>query len=343
VFTKIKDYQIEAKNLYNMDEKGMMIGKIKAHKRIFTSASVKNGKILGACEDGNRDWITLLSTICADGSWHRPLLIYPAQSHDVHDSWVHVVNWETDDVSFTASDTGWTNNKIGIEWLKHFIEITKAKMTKTTDYRMLVLDGHGSHLTTKFFELCHKNRIILAVFPPYSTYRLQPLDIGMFRLFAIAYSDRLIQWMADRLGINQYTKRHFFEVFWPAHLQSFTSSNILSAWSKSGIWPMDASKITKIFKPPQDRPSTATSDLSTMSIHAYRRVKAELRTAMSGMDNGLSILIGDWLEKYQTALSIAEHERDCYARAALTEIDRRKRSKPLALNTFKKEHGNIIV
>jgi hypothetical protein len=55
------------------------------------------------------------------------------------------------------------------------------------------------------------------------------------------------------------------------------------------------------------------------------------------------VLVGELLEKYQFALTIAEHERDCYARAAITKIDRRQRGKAVASAVFKKEHGNIMV
>jgi hypothetical protein len=33
----------------------------------------------------------------------------------------------------------------------------------------------GSHVTTDFIGFCDTNRILLAIFPPHSTHRLQPL------------------------------------------------------------------------------------------------------------------------------------------------------------------------
>jgi hypothetical protein len=47
-------------------------------------------------------------------------------------------------------------------------------------YRLLILDGHRSHLTTQFTKFCDKNHIIPLYMPPYSSYLLQPLDIGCF-------------------------------------------------------------------------------------------------------------------------------------------------------------------
>lgn len=322
-----------------------MIGKIKQHMRIFTKRSIESGRILGVCEDGNRDWITMMATICADGTWLRPLLIYCSEASAVQDTWVHAVDPAVHNVAFTASPSGWTNDELGLRWLTYFEEISRDRMSKPSDYRLLILDGHGSHMTMKFFEKCHQNRIVLAVFPPHSTHRLQPLDIGMFRPFAMAYSRLLDTWRNDRLGMCKFTKREFFTVFWPAYLQSFTKENILSAWAKSGIHPQDASRVVKVIDPSTNdsRPATAHSGSSTVSVHAYFEVKKQLRVVLRGIDDHTASLVGEFLEKYQVALSIAEHERDCLKRALNTEQNKQQRSKPLATAAFIEEHGNVMV
>jgi hypothetical protein len=57
--------------------------------------------------------------------------------------------------------------------------------------RVLIVDGHSSHLNMRFIEECDRNRIILAILPPYSTHRLQPLDVGIFAPLAQRYSEAL--------------------------------------------------------------------------------------------------------------------------------------------------------
>jgi hypothetical protein len=52
-----------------------------------------------------------------------------------------------------------------------------TKKKARSSYRLLILDGHGSHVTMDFIEYCDKNRILLAVFPPHSTHSLQLLDV----------------------------------------------------------------------------------------------------------------------------------------------------------------------
>lgn len=241
MFEAIDKHDIKPHNIYNMDEKGMMIGKIKQHRRVFTKASLESKRILGVCEDGSREWITLMATICADGTQGKPLLIYPSEASAVQDTWLAGVDPTQQDVSFTATASGWTNDELGLRWLGEFEQWSREKLEKPSkDYRLLILDGHGSHVTLKFFEICYQKRIVLAVLPPHATHRLQPLDIGMFRPFAMRYSLLLDQWRNDRLGLSKFSKREFFQVFWPSYIQSFTTKNILSAWEKAGIFPRDS-------------------------------------------------------------------------------------------------------
>jgi hypothetical protein len=79
-------YNIQPHNCYNMDEKGFLISHLRKVKMMFPKALIKKQKLLGARQDGSREWTTLLATICADGS-SLPLaplaLIYKAISSNL--------------------------------------------------------------------------------------------------------------------------------------------------------------------------------------------------------------------------------------------------------------------
>ena len=53
--------------------------------------------------------------------------------------------------------------------------------------RLLIVDGHSSHVNMKFIDLCDSLNIILLILPPHSTHRLQPLNIGLFKPLATFY------------------------------------------------------------------------------------------------------------------------------------------------------------
>src|SRR5436190_5446466 len=80
---------------------------------------------------------------------------------------------------FAASAKGWTNNDRGFEWLtKVFNPHTREKAQGRT--RLLICDGHDSHISAKFVAHCIENNICLFLLLPYSSHLLQPLDVGVF-------------------------------------------------------------------------------------------------------------------------------------------------------------------
>jgi len=65
---KIEKYEIEVHNMYNMDKKGFLISVLNKGKRIYTKSEAVRGKLLGASQDGNREWITIIASVYADGT-----------------------------------------------------------------------------------------------------------------------------------------------------------------------------------------------------------------------------------------------------------------------------------
>ncbi|HEV7738417.1 MAG TPA: hypothetical protein VGO47_13725 [Chlamydiales bacterium] len=131
------------------------------------------------------------------------------------------------------------------------------------DWRLLIVDSHGSHLNMQFLEYCITHRILVAFYPPHSTHRLQPLDVGLFSPLATYYSQELNQFIQRSEGICSVTKRDFFRLFWPAFYKAFTDKNIKSAWLKTGISPLDRIRVLGVLQPFEelidDRPASAGS------------------------------------------------------------------------------------
>ena len=113
--------------MYNFDEKGFMIGVGQAVKRIMTKGKLRSGEIIGASQDGNREWISLLAAICAVADVIPPTLIYQGESEDLRDSWIEDLGEKK--IHFAATPTGWSCNSIGQQWLETVFDCyTKAKV-----------------------------------------------------------------------------------------------------------------------------------------------------------------------------------------------------------------------
>ena len=85
----------------------------------------------------------------------------------------------------TLSENGWTSNSIGYEWIQHFDRHTNARTVGT--YRLLILDGHESHLSAQFQHYCIERKIITLYMPPHSSHILQPLDVSCFAPLKLSY------------------------------------------------------------------------------------------------------------------------------------------------------------
>ncbi|KAF2862702.1 hypothetical protein K470DRAFT_195131, partial [Piedraia hortae CBS 480.64] len=71
----------------------------------------------------------------------------------VQDSWVEEVDANRHQAYFAATKNGWTNDKLGNDWLVHvFDKATSARARRR--WRLLFVHNHGSHLNLKFVQFC---------------------------------------------------------------------------------------------------------------------------------------------------------------------------------------------
>lgn len=125
---KLEKYRINVQNIYNVDEKGFLLGLSRTTKRVVSLESLKNKRLKGASQDGSREFITLIVAICTDGTFLPPALIYQGTSHDLQDTWLDEFNAE-DQAYFASSENGWSDDTIGLNWLEQvFDRLTKEKV-----------------------------------------------------------------------------------------------------------------------------------------------------------------------------------------------------------------------
>ena len=200
-----------------MDEKGVLMGVGSRVKVICLrgrkSPPLIHGKFttlfvltLLKKPDGNRKTITILETISADGTVLPPMIIYKGIAQ--YKGWYQHLSIEDDDTIFCRSDKGWTNQILGVEYLKFLFNVQTAKRCyNQTETRLLIVDGHNSHFSNEFIDYCDDNNIQLFCLPPHSTHVLQPLDVGLFGPLQTYYSKGVEEHM--RLGQESINKATF--------------------------------------------------------------------------------------------------------------------------------------
>jgi len=328
----MREYDIRPEDCYNMDEKGFLIGRTHKAKRVFNKDLKASGRLLGAGQDGSREWITVVGCICADGTTLPPLLIYKSKANTVQDSWLEDFDAEKHDCWFTSSPNGWTTDDIGLKWLDRlFHERTKDKARRR--WRLLFVDGHGSHVTLPFLEQSYKHRILVAVYPPHATDRLQPLDVGCFAPLATYYSHNLEQFTINSEGFTKLQKRDFFRLFFPAWHDAFTEKNMASSWRKAGLFPFDPDVVlsqvggprqASLCQPTANRQLSSSPPICFDSPSVNRRLRKMVSRAVDKKTKKWMTQLTEEVLSTRAELTLARIEKRRATEALQQEKKRRK-------------------
>jgi hypothetical protein len=170
----IRTRRIRRENIYNVNETNFQPGKEKA-QRVITRHS---DRAFISYEPGNAS-LTATEYVAADGFVGDPLFILTGKWY--MEDW-HTITGLPEDYMLCPQTNGYTTDEIAFQWIQRFHEQTKKRALYRA-YRLLLFDGHGSHLTYKFLDFCDKKKIIPFCFPPHTTHLLQPLDSKPFQLY----------------------------------------------------------------------------------------------------------------------------------------------------------------
>lgn len=230
--TTIEAYGIQSDDIYNFDETGFQMGVIATAKVVTGSDRAGRPRTV---QPGNREWVTIIETINTRGFAIPPLVIFEAVWHQA--SWYSMLPL---DWTIGVSDNGWTTNEIGLYWLEHVFEKHTREHTIGT-HRLLILDGHNSHMNLEFDQYCLDHNIIILCMPAHSSHLLQPLDVGCFSVLKRSYG-RLVE-QQTRLGIDHIDKQEFLRLYQQARPEALHKNNIQSGFRATGIHPYDPNQV----------------------------------------------------------------------------------------------------
>jgi hypothetical protein len=231
----LNTYRFEDHNIYNMDETGFAIGTSQSNRVIVDSSLRTRYK----AEPGRQEWVTVVECISVDGTALPPLVIFKAKN--ISGNWISKSTpW---DWLFSNSSKGWTSNEHGMEWLRRvFQPATREKAMGKP--RLLICDGHDSHISGNFIVHCMEYNIVLLVLPPHTSHYTQPLDVAVFGPLATALGQE-----TDRLtsitSASRISKAEWVELYTKARQKAVTSQNIHSSWRGAGLFPLQRSKVLR--------------------------------------------------------------------------------------------------
>ena len=145
---------------------------------------------------------------------------------------------------YSISDNGYMDSE-------HFYSlISKLFIPHTnqiTGPKLLILDGHGSHLNIDIINLCRENNIHLYRLPPHTTYIFQSLDVVIFRPVKSHFNKITQHLKLATLGSSNpinCCKTNFTRIF-KEPWESITVALIKKGFQKRGILPLDRDTIEK--------------------------------------------------------------------------------------------------
>ncbi|EED16233.1 conserved hypothetical protein [Talaromyces stipitatus ATCC 10500] len=330
----ILEYGILPEDIYNFDETGFAMGLCSSAKVITGSDRYARPKLL---QPGNREWVTAIEATNSTG-WAVPSYIIFKAKKNVRLGWF-------DDL---PSDWRINISENGLEWLTtHFIPyINDRTMGK---YRMLILDGHGSHLTAEFDRICTENNIIPICMPPHSSHILQPLDVGCFAVLKRHYGQLVEQRM--RLGFNHIDKMDFLMAFPQARTVAYKAQTIRNSFTATGLVPFNPDRVIqqlniqlKTPTPPPSRSSnTQSSCLQTpQNIRQFVRQSTTITKRINERTGSPNQVIDQAIMRmskaYETTMNdlvlVQKENRDLRAAHGKEKQKRQKSKKQISI-----EHG----
>ena len=229
----IAKYGILEEDIYNFDETGFQMGVI-ATVKVVTGRE-RAGRAV-AVQPGNREWVTAIESIDSTGDGPPPVIILEGK--------VHISTWYSNDLPrdwvIALSEKGWTNDQLGLLWLTTVFEPYTAPRTRGV-YRLLILDGHGSHITPEFDLFCTEHKIITLCMPAHSSHLLQPLDLSCFATLKRAYGRQIEQLM--RNGVNYIDKPDFLTAYYKARTEAITPTIARSGFTAAGLVPFNPERV----------------------------------------------------------------------------------------------------
>jgi transposase len=341
LYGKMREYDVEPRNTYNIDEKGFFISITTRSKRVFSKAIWQAKLRTAAIKDGNREWITLMACVCGDGEALLPALIYEGRA-GLQSSWVNDVEAGIHEVFIANSTSGWTNNDIGLAWLEQVFERYTTEKARRR-WRLLIVDGHGSHLTPEFIDFCYTKKILLAVFPPHSTHTLQPLDVVLFSPLSYNYSHELNQHLHQSQALIGVEKRDFFLLFWPAWRTTMRPELIQRSFEATGVWPMDAEVILKRFTATISGQDEDTELQEVGDGDSWNDIRKILDAAVADKANAEAKRLSSTLHSLQVQNELLHHENEGLRAAITTKRRHQKKSKLLDLQQREEYHGGAVL
>lgn len=184
---KDNDLEHRPHSIWNVDESGYNCDqgncKIVCHKGEYNPLKlqgiiIKKKKIfcflfkfLKFLGNNEKTSYTVLSCANAAGCVMPPYVLYKAQH-----MWDRWLLGGPEGTRYQLSPSGWMESEQFFDW---FRTMFVPKVDTIAGHKLLIYDGHNSHINIYVIDLAREKNISIICLPPHSSHCLQPLDKGL--------------------------------------------------------------------------------------------------------------------------------------------------------------------
>ncbi|CBQ69138.1 related to transposase [Sporisorium reilianum SRZ2] len=211
----ITEYRISSKNIFNMDETGFVFG-LGGSQHVIVPGGDPAGRF--KAQPGNRQNTTVIEAISSGGQVLPPLIIMNGKLHTISEQ-RRMENipatWQ-----FSKGPSGWTDNELAILWAENVFD-ANMKLSTPSEWRLLIIDGHASHTSSRFIDALWKRHILPVCLPAHATHVMQPLDVSIFGPITVAYWC-LVTELAPHVAATGIDKAQFGTLYAQAQAKTLT-------------------------------------------------------------------------------------------------------------------------
>lgn len=215
-------------NIYNVDETGFVTDPSSA----YVLARRGSQNVYQSTGGSGREQVTVCITGNAAGLNLPPMIVYKGKH--LYKSWCE---GGPERARFAVTDHGWMEKIVFLDYFTNLFLPESARLSDMTSPRLLIFDGHTSHVSLSLAVKAKENDVVLLRLPSHLTHDLQPLDKAVFGEVKKQWRTRLR--CHARVRRDKITKADFPQRLKSALDAGLKSKNIISGFESTGIYPLN--------------------------------------------------------------------------------------------------------
>lgn len=205
------------KNIFNVDETGFMCSP--GNKKMFFRRGSSIVEKIGL----NNDKTMYTVQVCCDASGEFLPFYILFKSIKLWGGWC---NGGPDNCYYNCSTSGWMERPHFFEW---FQKVFVTHCESIEGPKLLILDGHASHINPTLVELAIEKNIHLLCLPAHTSHLLQPLDVAVFKPVKTQWKKIVVDFY------QKYHKANLDKVSFPPLLRTLTEKAFRRSHAVAGF------------------------------------------------------------------------------------------------------------